>query len=102
MKRIPLIISLVVLFALNGNAQIGDLRFGLKLGPSFDWASSGSVETGNEGVKLGFNAGLVLDYYLTDNIRNEGDTIVQHIDLTILDSTLFLQLNYQNTRALFH
>lgn len=68
MKRIPLIISLVVLFALNGNAQIGDLRFGLKLGPSFDWASSGSVETANKGVGMGFGAGVVVDYCFTDHV----------------------------------
>ena len=68
MKKISLIISFVVLFALGGNAQSGDFRFGLKLGPSFDWASSGSVQAENKGVRLGFNAGLVLDYYLTDHI----------------------------------
>ena len=68
MKKISLIISFVVLFALGGNAQSGDFRFGLKMGPSFDWASSGSVQVENKGVRLGFNAGLVLDYYLTDHI----------------------------------
>ena len=45
MKKISLIFSFVVLFALGGIAQSGDFRIGLKLGPSFDWASSGSVET---------------------------------------------------------
>ena len=66
MKRISLIISLVMLFALGGNAQNGDLKFGLKLGPNFGWASSGSEATENHGAKLGFGAGLVVDYYLTD------------------------------------
>ena len=68
MKKISLIFSFVVLFALSGIAQSGDFRIGLKLGPSFDWASSGSVETQNEGMGLGFNVGLVCDYYFTDNI----------------------------------
>ena len=68
MKKISLIISFVVLFAFGGKAQSGDVRVGLKLGPSFDWAGSGSVQAENEGVRLGFNAGLVLDYYLTDHI----------------------------------
>lgn len=68
MKKIPLIISLVVLFALGGNAQSGDLRFGLKLCPSFDWASSGSSKTANKGVKMGFGAGAIVDYYLTKHI----------------------------------
>ena len=66
MKRISLIISLVVLFALGGNAQNGDLRFGLKLGPNFAWASSGSEVTENHGARLGFDAGLVVDYYFTN------------------------------------
>ena len=51
MKRISLIISLVVLFALGGNAQNGDLR---------------SVVTENHGARLGFDAGLIVDYYLTN------------------------------------
>jgi len=68
MKKISLIFSFVVLFALSGNAQSGDFRFGLKLGPSFDWASSGSVETQHEETGVGFNVGLILDYYFTDII----------------------------------
>ena len=68
MKKITLIISLVVLFALGGNAQSGDLRFGLKFGPSFDWASSGSSETANKGMRMGFGAGAIVDYYLTRQI----------------------------------
>jgi len=68
MKRISLIISFVVLFALGGMAQKGDFRIGLKFGPSFDWASSGSEQTSNDGVKLGFTTGFVFDRYLTDHI----------------------------------
>ena len=68
MKKISLIFSFVVLFALSGIAQSGDFRIGLKLGPSFDWASSGSVETQNDGMGLGFNVGPVCEYYFTDNI----------------------------------
>ena len=68
MKRISLIISFVVLFALSGMAQKGDFRIGLKLGPSFDWASSGSEQTSNDGMKVGFTTGLVINSYLTDHI----------------------------------
>ena len=67
MKRISLIISLLVLFVLGGNAQNDDLKFGVKLGPSFNWASSGSVETANKGVRVGFGAGFIVDYYLTSH-----------------------------------
>lgn len=66
MKRISLIISLVVLFALGCNAQNNDFKFGFKLGPNFGWASSGSVMTENHGARLGFGAGLVLDYYFSN------------------------------------
>ena len=68
MKKISLIISFVVLFSLAGNAQIDNLRIGLKIGPSFDWASSGSTMTENKGMGIGLNMGAVLDYYFTGNI----------------------------------
>ena len=68
MKKISLIISFVVLFSLAGNAQVDNLRIGFKIGPSLDWASSGSIETENKGVGLGLNMGLVLDYYFTGNL----------------------------------
>ena len=68
MKRISLIISFVVFFAIGGMAQKGDVRIGLKLGPSFDWASSGSDQTTSDGLRVGFNTGLVFDSYLSDHI----------------------------------
>lgn len=69
MKKISLIISFVVLFALSGNAQTKNknVRVGLKIGPSIDWASSGSVETENKGVRPGLNMGLILDYSLNSH-----------------------------------
>jgi len=82
MKKISLIISFVVLFALAGNAQTAssgkapaassvnaltkNVRVGLKIGPSIDWASSGSPETESKAPGVGLNMGLILDYYLTD------------------------------------
>lgn len=68
MKKISLIISLVALFALGGHAQNSDLRFGFKLGPSFDWASSGSERASNRGMGVGFGAGFVVDYCFTSHI----------------------------------
>lgn len=67
MKKISLIISFVVVFALAGNAQTKNLRIGLKIGPSIDWASSGSVETENNGARLGLNTGLIVDYALNSH-----------------------------------
>jgi len=68
MKRIALIISIVVLFSLQGFSQRGSYSFGLKIGPTFDWASSASTATSNEGMKLGFTMGGIIDHYYTNHI----------------------------------
>ena len=68
MKKIFLIISLLAFFTIESNAQIRPIKFGFKMGPSLDWASSGSTATSNEGVKLGYGAGLVIDCYFTNNV----------------------------------
>ena len=63
-----LIISMVTLFAVGGNAQTKNARVGFKLGPTFDWASSGSVAASSNGMGLGFNAGLLYDHYFSEHI----------------------------------
>lgn len=68
MRKRLLIISLLAIVVMGGYAQTKDYRFGIKLGPSFNWVSPGSTATKNEGMRLGFNAGLVVDHYFTDNI----------------------------------
>ena len=68
MRRILLIISLVSAFIVGADAQTGNVRLGFKLGPTIDWASSGSTASTNEGIGLGGNLGLVCDYYFTDNV----------------------------------
>ena len=68
MRRILLIISLVSAFIVGADAQTGNVRLGMKFGPTIDWASSGSTAATNEGIRLGGNLGLVCDYYFTDNI----------------------------------
>lgn len=67
MRRILLIISLVSAFIMGANAQTGNVRLGFKLGPTIDWASSGSTVAANDGIRLGGNLGWVCDYYFTDN-----------------------------------
>lgn len=66
MKKTLLIISLVAVFALNANAQLDEVRIGIKAGPTIDWASPGSTSTKGNGIVLGFGLGLVYDYYLLD------------------------------------
>ena len=68
MRRILLIFSLVVMFATMGNAQPKDVRFGLKVGPTFDWASSGSTATKNDGMRVGFSVGVIHDRYFNDHV----------------------------------
>ena len=67
MRKILLIISLVTVVAMEANAQTRNVRYGMKLGPTFDWASSGSTAAANEGFQLGTNLGLVCDYYVASN-----------------------------------
>ena len=68
MRKILLIISLVSVFVVGANAQTGNVRLGIKFGPTIDWASSGSTAATNNGIRLGGNLGLVCDYYFTDNV----------------------------------
>lgn len=68
MKRILLIFSLVVMVATMGNAQSKDVRFGLKVGPTFDWASSGSTASKNDGMRVGFSVGVIHDRYFNEHV----------------------------------
>ena len=68
MKKIALIISLVAFFALGGNAQSKTFKYGLKLGPTFNWVSAGSTVVGNEGLGIGLGLGVVTDYCYSSHI----------------------------------
>ena len=68
MRKTLLIISLVAMVAINGNAQTRDARFGIKLGPTFAWASSGSTSAEGNGFGLGYNLGLVYDHYFSNHV----------------------------------
>ena len=68
MRKTLLIISLVAAMAVSANAQTENARFGIKLGPTFDWASSGSTAASNDGFRLGASLGLVYDYFVTSNV----------------------------------
>ena len=80
MRKTLLIISLVAAMAVDANAQTGNARFGIKLGPTFDWASSGSTAVTNEGFRLGANLGLVCDYHVTSYFA-----VSSGVDLNILN-----------------
>lgn len=80
MRKTLLIISLVAAMASGANAQTGNARLGIKVGPTFDWASSGSTSATNEGFRLGANLGLVCDYYVTSNFA-----VSSGVDFSILN-----------------
>ena len=67
MRKTLLIISMVAAFVMGVNAQTRDDRFGIKLGPTINWASAGSTAVDNEGLRLGGNLGLVYDHYLSSH-----------------------------------
>ncbi|MBO6023612.1 MAG: PorT family protein [Bacteroidales bacterium] len=67
MRKTLLIISLVAAVSVGVYAQTGNARVGIKLGPTFDWASAGSTAADNDGFRLGASAGLVYDYYFASN-----------------------------------
>ncbi len=87
MRKTVLIISLVAAMAVGANAQTGNARFGIKLGPTFDWASSGSTAATNEGFRLGANLGLVCDYYVTSNfaVSSGVDVNILNMKYTFID-----------------
>ncbi len=68
MRKILLIISMLAAIAIGANAQTSSIRYGIKIGPTFDWVSSGSTAAENEGFRLGGSLGLVFDYYFTSNV----------------------------------
>ena len=68
MKKALLIISLLTIVVVGANAQTKMSKFGFKVGPTFDWASSGSTAANYEGIRIGFNLGFVYDHYLSNNI----------------------------------
>ena len=68
MRKTFLIISLLAAFAMGAHAQSGNARYGIKLGPTFDWASAGSTAADNEGFRLGASLGVVYEYYLTSSV----------------------------------
>lgn len=68
MRKTLLIISFVAIIVMGGNAQTGDGRFGIIIGPSLAWASSGSTSVENNGVGLGYNVGLVYEQYFSSHV----------------------------------
>lgn len=59
---------MVAMVSMGANAQSRNDRFGVKLGPTIDWAGSGSSVVKNDGVRMGFNVGLVYDHCFSKHL----------------------------------
>lgn len=68
MKRILLIITCLVIFAIDCDAQRGSKSFGFKAGPNVDWVNTASSAGRNNGTRFGFTTGFFVDNYFTDHV----------------------------------
>ena len=66
MKKSLLFAIVMLALTLSASAQYRGFTFGMKLGPSFDWAGSKNNTIQNEGTRMGFRWGLVADYYFSE------------------------------------
>lgn len=67
MKKSLLFAIVMLALTLSASAQYRGFTFGMKMGPSFDWAGSKNNTLQNEGTRMGFRWGLVADYYFSEN-----------------------------------
>lgn len=67
MKKSFLFAIVMLALSLTASAQYKGFAFGVKIGPSFDWAGSKTNTIQNEGTRMGFRWGLVADYYFAEN-----------------------------------
>ena len=67
MKKSLLIVGLLLAMSLTASAQYKGFSFGFRLGPTFDWTGSKTGAAINQGAKLGFDLGVVAEYYFAEN-----------------------------------
>ncbi len=67
MKKLTVFLALLfITVTLSANDDFG-FRFGLKASPNISWFRTETSYYTNDGLKLGFSYGLIVDYKLTDN-----------------------------------
>lgn len=87
-KRIG-ILSLLCVMVLQGYSQ--GIRFGVFVEPKFNWLTPDVSEFSNEGTRMGFNVGLIMDNYFTENyafatgvsINNVGGNLLLNEPFTV-------------------
>lgn len=67
MKKSLFFVGLMLALSLSASAQYKGFSFGFKLGPSFDWIGSKTEAADNQKTKVGFDLGLVAEYYFAEN-----------------------------------
>lgn len=66
MKKALVAILMLTTVALNAQ-DFKKFRLGLSVGPNFGWIKTTDKDWDSDGVRLGFSAGLVTDFYFTKN-----------------------------------
>jgi hypothetical protein len=67
MKKVPVILSLLVLCAANAHGQDKSFRLGVKLAPNLGFIHPDTKELKNDGARFGYTFGLMTEFMLGDN-----------------------------------
>ncbi|MGP1446967.1 MAG: porin family protein [Candidatus Limimorpha sp.] len=66
-KNVLLLAALLLAVSVNLSAQYKEFGFGVKLGPTFEWAGSKNNTVQNEATRAGFKWGVFGEYYFAEN-----------------------------------
>lgn len=79
MKTKLLIISALIFLSASVSAQYKEYVFGLKMGPSWNWMSSGNQSAVNNQTLVSFNYGLFCERYLTEKFAISSGLTMNHV-----------------------
>ena len=79
MKVKFLIISTLLLLSATVSAQYKEYVFGLKMGPSWNWMSSGNQSAHNNQTLVSFNYGLFGERYLSEKFAISSGLTMNHL-----------------------
>ena len=79
MKTKLLIISTLLFLSVSVSAQYKEYVFGLKMGPSWNWMSSGNQSVSNNQTLVSFNYGLSVERYLSEKFAISSGLTMNHV-----------------------
>lgn len=79
MKTKLLIISTLLFLSVSVSAQYKEYVFGLKMGPSWNWMSSGNQSVSNNQTLVSFNYGLFVERYLSEKFAISSGLTMNHV-----------------------